>query len=53
MFLKSYFTVLWDHSNPLQTKLIYDGLTGIKEERAFLEIRSNDACQKKKLAPLI
>jgi hypothetical protein len=53
MFLKSFYRTLWDRSNPLSEKLILDGLVGFKEERAFLEVRSNEACKKISSAPLL
>ena len=46
MFLKSFYKTLWDKANPLSEKLILDGLVGTKDERAFLEVRSNEACKK-------
>lgn len=53
MFLKIFFRTLWDHSNALSEKLMLDGLVGKHEEKAFVEVRSNDACQRRNLAPLI
>jgi hypothetical protein len=53
MFLKSFFKVLWDPENPLSEKLILDNLVGKVDAKGFIEVRSNEACAKKKLAPLI
>jgi len=53
MFLKSFYKTLWDPSNPLSEKLILDNLVGKRDEKGFIEVRSNEACKKKKLAPLL
>lgn len=53
MFLKILYRTLWDKNNLLSEKIILDGLVGQKEEKAFLEVRSNEACKKTNSAPLI
>lgn len=53
MFIKSFYKILWDRSNPLSEKLKIDNLIGRREEKGFVEIRSNEACERKKMAPLI
>jgi hypothetical protein len=53
LFLKSYFKLLWDKQNELSNKLKLEVLVGEHRESAFLEVRSNEACTKAQLAPLI
>lgn len=53
MFLSSYFSVLWDRENPLRARLLLERLVGNHDEGAFLEVRSNEACQTAQIAPLI
>jgi hypothetical protein len=53
MFLRAFYKVLWDQSNPYSQKLILDILIGTHTESAFLEVRSNQGCTAAKQAPLI
>jgi len=53
MAIKSFFKLLWDKENEDSTKLHLEILVGDHHESAFLEVRSNEACTKAKLAPLI
>ncbi len=53
LFLKSYYKLLWDKKNLLSSKLKLEVLVGEHRESAFLEVRSNEACTKAQLAPLI
>mgnify|MGYP007031657074 CR=1 FL=1 len=53
LFIKSYFKLLWDKTNELSSKLELEVLVGEHQESAFLEVRSNEACTKAQLAPLI
>ena len=43
-FIRSYFTIMWNKSSPLHHKLMLEVMAGRHEERAFLEIRTNEAC---------
>jgi len=53
MFLRAFYKVLWDSTNPFSEKLILDVLIGEHTESAFLEVRSNQGCTAAKQAPLI
>ena len=53
MFLNAFYQILWDRKNELREKLMLDNLIGSHSERAFLEIRSNEACFNAQIAPLI
>jgi hypothetical protein len=52
-FLRSFYKLLWDKSNPYSQHLKLHLLVGDHTETGFLEVRSNDACTKAQLAPLI
>ena len=43
-FIRAYFTIMWNKSSPLHHKLMLEVMAGRHEERAFLEIRTNEAC---------
>ncbi|CAD8205919.1 unnamed protein product [Paramecium octaurelia] len=51
--IRSYFTILWNKSNPLHHRLILEVMAGRHEERAFLEVRINEACIRQNMAPLL
>ncbi len=53
MVLKSFYKLLWDKANEDSAKLQLEVLVGDHQESAFLEVRSNEACTKARLAPLI
>jgi len=53
MFLTSFFKLLWNTQEKLSTKLELEVLTGSHKEVGFIEVRSEEACQKQQLAPLI
>lgn len=53
MAIRSFFKLLWDKTNADSAKLQLEILVGEHHESAFLEVRSNEACTKAKLAPLI
>ena len=53
MFITSFFKLLWNKQNPLSSKLELEILTGDHKEVGFIEVRSEEACQKQQLAPLI
>jgi len=53
MAIKSFYKLLWDKTNPDSAKLHLEVLVGDHQESAFLEVRSNEACTKARLAPLI
>ena len=53
MAIKAFFKVLWDKKNTDSAKLQLEILIGDHHESAFLEVRSNEACTKARLAPLI
>jgi len=53
MFLRAYYTTLWNQKSDANEKLLLDVLVGVHTESAFLEVRSNQACTEAKEAPLI
>jgi len=44
LFIRAYYTVLWDNTNGYSNKLLLQVLIGEHTESAFLEVRSNQAC---------
>jgi len=50
-FVKSFYKVLWDQTNPYRNLLYLDILPGFHYETAFLEVRNNQICEG--LAPAI
>lgn len=52
-FLKAFYTILWNKSSPTHHKLMLEVMAGRHEERAFLEVRTNEACVRAHAAPLI
>lgn len=52
-FIVAFYTILWDKKNDFSQKLHLAVLVGEHTESAFLEVRSNEACTKAQLAPLI
>lgn len=52
-FIRSFYKLLWDKSNPYSQHLKLVLLVGDHYETGFLEVRSNDACTKAQMAPLI
>lgn len=52
-FMRSFFTILWNKRSPTHHKLILEVMAGRHEERAFLEVRTNEACVRQHAAPLI
>ena len=53
MFLRSFYKILWNKNNELSSKIELDILSGEHNESAFVEVRSEHACQAQELAPLI
>ena len=53
MFLNAYFKVLWNKEEVLSNRLELGILPGNHRETAFVEVRSEEECQKAKLAPLL
>lgn len=53
MFIRSFYSILWNTNNDLSTKLQLTVLNGHHSESGFVEVRSENACQKAELAPLI
>lgn len=53
MFIISFYKILWNKNNDLSSKLELDILSGEHNESAFVEVRSEHACQQQELAPLI
>lgn len=53
MFIVAFFKILWDPHNKLREKLTLDSLVGLADEKAFLEVRSNEVCLEMYLTPLI
>ena len=53
MVLTAFYNLLWDKENPDSLKLKLEILVGEHNESAFLEVRSNEACTKARLAPLL
>lgn len=53
MFLRSFYKIFWNKENDLYKKLELEILTGEHNESGFLEVRSEEACQKEELGPLI
>lgn len=51
--MQAFYKILWDQYNPLRTKLLLDNLVGIRNESAFVEVKSNEACQEANIAPLM
>jgi hypothetical protein len=43
-FLRAFYKILWDKNNDLRTKLLLDDLVGTRNESAFVEVKSNEAC---------
>ena len=52
MFLNSFYKLYWNNKN-IKDKMELDILTGDHNENAFIEVRSENECQKEKIAPLI
>ena len=52
MFLKSFYNLYWNNKN-IKDKMELDILSGDHNENAFIEVRSENECQKEKIAPLI
>eukprot|EP00386_Alphamonas_edax_P004565 GDKI01014416.1.p1 GENE.GDKI01014416.1~~GDKI01014416.1.p1 ORF type:complete len:379 (+),score=59.04 GDKI01014416.1:193-1329(+) len=53
MLLKSFFTVLWDSKHPLRDRLMLDVLAATAHPKAFLEVLTNEDCEKADMAPMI
>lgn len=53
LFIKSFYKVLWDTSNPLNALLYLDVLEGSHEETGFLEIKTNEQCLLDQVTPLV
>lgn len=52
MFLNGFCELYWNNKN-IKDKMELDILTGDHNENAFIEVRSENECQKEKIAPLI
>ena len=52
MFLNSFYKLYWNNKN-IKDKMELDILSGDHNENAFIEVRSENECQKEKIAPLI
>jgi len=52
MFIVSFYNVLWNKNSDISKKLELRILSGNHDENAFIEVRSEEACQRAKLAPL-
>jgi len=53
MFLISFYKILWNKELEYSRKLELVVLAGTHKESAFIEVRSDHACQANKLAPLL
>lgn len=53
MAVRAFYKQLWNKQDPNSSKLKLEILMGEHSESAFLEVRSNEACTKARLAPLI
>lgn len=49
MFIRTFYEVLWDKSNPVSTKIHNEQLVGTHQERAFIDVRNDKDCN----APLL
>ena len=52
-FIRSFFNVLWNKQIDLHNRIMLDIMAGRHEERAFLEVRINEACIRQNMAPLL
>ena len=53
MFITSFYKLLWNKDELLSQKLELILLSGNHVESSFIEVRSEEACQKQQLAPLL
>lgn len=51
-FLRVFYSLLWNDSD-YQDKLTLDVLAGSHEEKAFIEIRTEDTCNIEQISPLV